>query len=116
VFNYTLAGYRVSKHTLDQMLTRNIKPEHIESFILKNNIVRKFKMANGTTRLVLNKTKILELMDNIDRLMPSNDSSINQNEFVKRLKENKEILEILYQEGGITAVVNETAKVLITVY
>ena len=116
MFNRTLAGYRVSNHTLDQMSYRQIKPEHVESFILRNSVVRKFRMANGTTRLVLNKTKILKLIDNIDRLMPSEDSGNNQNEFVQRLIENKEILKSLYKEGGITAVVNESEKVLITVY
>lgn len=116
MFNYTLAGYKVSKHTLDQMSFRHIKPEHVESFILRNSIVRKFPMSNGTTRLVLNKTKILKLMDNIDRLMPSQNSGINQNEFVKRLIENKQILKTLYKEGGITAVVNESQKILVTVY
>lgn len=116
MFNQTLAGYRVSQHTLDQMLIRSIKPEHIEAFILNNSIIRRFRMRNGTTRLVLNKTKIRELIDNIDRLMPSNDSGDNQNEFVSRLKENKKILKNLYKEGGITAVVNESQKVIVTVY
>jgi hypothetical protein len=73
-------------------------------------------MPNGTTRLVLNRTKIQKLMDNIDRLMPPQDSGNNQNEFVQRLNENKEILKGLYKEGGITAVVNESQKVLVTVY
>jgi hypothetical protein len=115
VFNKTLAGFKVSQHTLDQMMYRHIKPEHVESFILRNSIVRRFKMPNGTTRLVLNKRKIKKLIENIDRLMPSNDSGDNHG-YVRRLRENKETLENLYKEGGITAVVNEHQKVLITVY
>lgn len=116
MFNQSLAGYKVSKHTLDQMLHRHIKPKHVEMFLLKNRVIRKFPMSNGTTRLVLNKTKILKLLDNIDILMPSNGSEVKLNEYTERLMENKQVLQKLYKEGGITAVVNERQKVLVTVY
>ena len=56
-----------------------------------------------------------ELLDNIDILMPRN-KGVEKTLYVQRLNENKQILEELLEDGGVTAVVNEDQKVLITVF
>lgn len=114
-----LSGYTIKDHAIDRSITKQINPELIDRFLLssdKRSKIKRFKRDNGTTRLVLNRTKIKELLDNIDRLMPKNITSNKENPFVKRLHENRELLQQLWDEGGITAVVNEDQKVVVTVY
>lgn len=114
----TLSGYQVKSHTIGRMLTRQIDPELVDRFLLSSNQqnahIKRFRRDNGTTRLVLNRTKIRELLDNIDTLMPKNVDE--RNPFVQRLKQNREILQQLWEDGGVTAVINEDQKVVVTVY
>lgn len=114
----TLSGYELKYHTIGQMVKRHIHPELIDRFVLSSNEkshIKKFKRSNGSTRLVLNKTKIKNMLDNIETLMPKNAKDMNS-PYVQRLIENKKVLEELWEEGGITAVVNEDQKVVITVF
>lgn len=113
----TLSGYEIKPHTVGRMLTRKISPELIDRFLLSSGDkahIGRFKRDNGTTRLVLNRKKIKDMLDNIDKLMPKKGGENSL--YVQRLKDNKEILEELWKEGGITAVVNEDQKVVVTVY
>jgi hypothetical protein len=112
-----LSGYTIKDHAIGRSITKQIHPELIDRFLLssdKKSKIKRFKRDNGTTRLVLNRTKIKELLDNIDLLMPKNKNEDNL--FVQRLNENKKMLQQLWDEGGITAVVNEDQKVVVTVY
>jgi hypothetical protein len=106
--------YFAGDHVIDSMLRRKITPEEIRQFVLGAK-VKEIPGRDGTTKLILNRTRIKELITNIEKFRPKNDKD-GTSFLSKRIDERIKELQNLSNDGGITAIVNKETKMIVTVY
>ena len=107
-------NYFAGDHVIDSMLKRKITPEEIREFVLGAR-VKERPGRNGATKLILNRTRISELINNMEKFRPSNDT-FHKSEISRRIDEKIKALQNIHKDGGITVIVNKDTKMLITVY
>ena len=92
-----IIDYKFGPHLQQRINDKNILPEEIE-IVLNNEYVLRLPGKDGATKLVLNKTRIKR--------------SLNDPKYINKRK----LLRKLYNEGGLTVVLNENTKFIITAY